>query len=92
MANLGYGETTFQNCNIGTPGTYTLSVTDPTDNINQPVLTPNRFQIAAGVPTQLKFITQPVNGTGGTPFATAIRSRFRSKTLPATPFVATTRR
>ena len=28
--NVGYGETTFQNCNLGTPGTYTLSVTDPT--------------------------------------------------------------
>ena len=72
VPNVGYGETTFQNCNLGTPGTYTLSVTDPTDNINTPVVSAS-FQIAAGVATQLKFVSpngQPVNGTGGTPFAT----------------------
>ena len=72
VPSVGYGETTFQNCNIGTPGTYTLSVTDPTDGITTPVPS-NSFQIAAGVATQLKFVSpngQPVNGTGGTPFAT----------------------
>ncbi|MGO8826430.1 MAG: hypothetical protein ACLQU9_14500, partial [Acidimicrobiales bacterium] len=72
VPNVGYGETTFQNCNIATPGTYTLQVTDPTDNITTPVVS-GSFKIAAGVATQLKFVSpggQPVNGTGGTPFAT----------------------
>ncbi len=69
VPNLGYGETTFQNCSLSTIGTYTLSVTDPTDSITTPVVG-NPFSITAGVPAQLKFIQQPGNGTGGTALTT----------------------
>ena len=69
VPNLGYGETTFQNCSLSTIGTYTLSVTDPTDGINTPVAG-NPFSITAGVPAQLVFKQQPGNGTGGTPLTT----------------------
>ncbi len=70
VPSLGYGETTFQNCTLSTIGTYTLSVTDPTDSITTPVAG-NSFTITAGVPAQLVFKQQPVNGTGGVPFATS---------------------
>ena len=69
VPNLGYGETTFQNCSLSTIGSYTLSVTDPTDSITTPVVG-NTFSITAGVPAQLVFKQQPGNGTGGTALTT----------------------
>ncbi len=65
----GVGQTTFQNCSIGTPGTgYTLTATDATDGLTSPASA--AFNIGAGVPVKLFFETSPVSGTGGTPFAT----------------------
>ena len=68
VPSLGYGETSFQNCNINTPGTYTLQATDPTDGLTSPVSGP--FTITPGIPTQLVFKQQPGNGTGGTALTT----------------------
>ena len=64
----GNGETTFQDCSLETVGVYTLQASDPTDGI-APVAS-NPFGIAAGSPAKLVFHQEPVNGTGGTPFAT----------------------
>ena len=68
VPNLGYGETTFQNCSLSTIGTYTLVASDPTDNVTS--ASSNPFSIAAGVPTQIVFKQQPGNGTGGTALTT----------------------
>ena len=68
VANLGYGETSFQNCNLSKLGQYTLQASDPTDGIaNTPG---NPFNITAGVPARLVFQQQPSNGTGGTALPT----------------------
>ncbi len=69
VPNLLYGETTFQDCTLGTPGTYTLGATDATDGITKPVLS-NSFVISQGAPAKLVFSTQPGNGTGGSPLST----------------------
>ena len=51
-ANLGQGETSFTDCSLNTPGTYTLVATDPTDRRSrQLILTPlGRDLLAGAVP------------------------------------------
>ena len=68
VPNLGYGETTFQDCSIGTPGTYTLTAHDAHWNITS--MASNQFTITQGLPVKLVFGTQPGNGTGGSPLST----------------------
>ena len=68
VSNLGYGETTFQDCTIGTPGTYTLTAHDAHWGITS--LASNQFTITQGFPVKLVFGTQPGNGTGGSPLST----------------------
>ena len=67
-----FGETIYTGCAINEPNqpgsSYTLTATDTVDGLTA---TSNPFDVSEGVAAQLKFITQPVNGTGGTPFATA---------------------
>ena len=62
-ANLGQGETSFTDCSLNTPGTYTLVATDPTDGLTSPQGDP--FVISVGVPTKLAFQVEPGNGLGG---------------------------
>ena len=62
-ANLGQGETSFTDCSLNTPGTYTLVATDPTDGLTSPQGDP--FTISVGVPAKLVFQVEPGNGLGG---------------------------
>ena len=70
VPNLGYGETTFQDCALDVPGTYTLTATDVTDGITSTVS--NSFVISQGAPAKLVFDPnqEPGNGTGGSPLST----------------------
>ena len=65
------GETIYTGCSINKPNvaghSYTLTATDAIDHLT---VVSNPFDVSAGVPAQLVFSTEPVNGTGGSPFAT----------------------
>ncbi len=68
VPRLGSGETTFQNCTLGAPGTYQLTATDSADHITSAPSNP--FLITQGTPVKLAFAVNPGNGTGGSPLST----------------------
>ncbi len=68
-ASLGYGETTFQNCSINTPGSgYTLTASDTSEGQTSVASNPP-FSISAGAPVKLAFHQSPSNSTGGIAFS-----------------------
>ncbi len=71
VSSPGNGVTTWNDCVINTPGTYTLQATDSTDNLESQPST--SFTVTAGTPVKLVFQQSPCQGTttctGGTPWS-----------------------